>query len=156
MKQKDETQQKESYVEKIKNKDGLVIKVRTYNYEPSKTQQQFKDAHDINNIMKKYQKAGISYNHLPAPTGTYGDFTNLKSYQESVQAAIDADSAFMTLPSSVRKRFNNNPQELFDFLNDKQNYDEAVKLGLIEKPVKIEAEIPVQPPSEAPGSTPKK
>lgn len=142
MKIKEETEKK-SYVEKIKNKDGLVIKVRTYNYEPSKTQQHFKDEHDINNIMKKYLKQGISYNQLPNPSGIYGDFSNVKDYQNSLQTIIDADQAFLTIPSIVRKKFDNDPQKLFEFLNDKKNYDEAVKLGLIEKPVeKIPDPVP--------------
>lgn len=137
---------KKSYVEKVLNKDGLVIKVRTHNYEPSRTQQQFKEQHDINNIMKKYQKAGIGYDYLPAPRGgVYGDFTKVRSYQEAVQGALDSEAAFMQLPSAVRKRFSNDPQELFDFLNDKNNRDEAIRLGLIEKP-KI-------PPSDPPSST---
>lgn len=133
---------KKSYVEKVLNKDGLVIKVRTHNYEPSRTQQQFKEQHDINNIMKKYQKAGIGYNHLPAPSGAYGDFSKLKTYQESVQAALDANAAFMTLPSTIRKRFDNDPQALFDFLNDKKNREEAIALGLIDKPAPVEPKPP--------------
>lgn len=142
MKLKEETEKK-SYVEKIKNKDGLVIKVRTYNHEPSKTQQHFKDEHDINNIMKKYLKQGISYNQLPNPSGIYGDFSNVKDYQNSLQTIIDADQAFLTIPSNIRKKFDNDPQKLFEFLNDKKNYEEAVKLGLIEKPVeKIPDPVP--------------
>jgi len=141
MKIKEETEKK-SYVEKIKNKDGLVIKVRTYNYEPSKTQQHFKDEHDINNIMKKYLKQGISYNQLPNPSGVYGDFSNVKDYQNSLQTIIDADQAFLTIPSNIRKRFDNDPQKLFEFLNDKKNLDEAISLGLIEKPVKTETPPP--------------
>lgn len=141
MKLKEETEKK-SYVEKIKNKDGLVIKVRTYNYEPSKTQQHFKDEHDINNIMKKYLKQGISYNQLPNPSGVYGDFSNVKDYQNSLQTIIDADQAFLTIPSNIRKRFDNDPQKLFEFLNDKKNLDEAISLGLIEKPVITETPPP--------------
>lgn len=141
MKIKEETEKK-SYVEKIKNKDGLIIKVRTYNYEPSKTQQHFKDEHDINNIMKKYLKQGISYNQLPNPSGIYGDFSNVKDYQNSLQTIIDADQAFLTIPSNIRKRFDNDPQKLFEFLNDKKNLDEAISLGLIEKPVVTETPPP--------------
>jgi len=125
--------------------------VHTINDEKTKTQQHHKDAHDINNIMKKYQKIGVDYNRLPPNSkGQYGDFSKHKSYQESVQALIDANNSFMSLPSTVRKRFSNDPQELFDFLNDTNNRDEAIKLGLLDKPLKIEGELPVQPPSVAP------
>lgn len=121
---------------KIKSKrpDGSV-RITTENSKPTKTQQHHQAAHDINNIMKKYQKIGVGYNALPPSSkGVYGDFTKFKNYQESVQAAIDADNSFNTLPSSVRKRFDNNPQQLFDFLNDKSNREEAISLGLIDKP----------------------
>lgn len=110
------------------------VRMRTINHEPTRTQQQFQEQHDINNIMKKYQKVGVDYNALPNPSGTYGDFTKVRTYQEAVQGALDSEAAFMQLPSSVRKRFANDPQELFDFLNDKNNREEAIRLGLIEKP----------------------
>lgn len=118
-----------------KDKNGLVTKILLVDDQVSQTQQHHKDAHDINNIMKKYQKIGVNYNRLPATSrGQYGDFSNTKTYQQTVQSVIDANQNFAMLPSSIRKRFHNDPQELFDFLNDKQNKDEAIKLGLIDAP----------------------
>jgi len=43
----------------------------------------------------------------------------------------------MALPSDVRKRFSNDPAELIDFLADKKNDEEAIKLGL-----KIKKNVP--------------
>jgi hypothetical protein len=52
----------------------------------------------------------------------------------------------MALPADLRARFSNNPEELINFLDNPENKDEAIRLGLldqklIENEVKIEAEI---------------
>ena len=41
--------------------------------------------------------------------------------------------SFEKLDVNVRKRFENNPQKLLDFLKDDDNRDEAIKLGLVER-----------------------
>lgn len=122
-------------MKKIIRMENGNIKVQTINNEPSMAQEHFKDEVDINNIMKKYQKVGISYNHLPQSSkGLYGDFTAVKTFEQAHQAILDTEKNFSTLPSQIRKRFDNNPQQLINFLNDKQNRDEAIQLGLIPKP----------------------
>lgn len=101
----------------------------------SLTQQHHKDAHDINAIMRKYQKIGVDYNRLPPNTsGMYGDFSKVKTYEQACQSAIDIQNSFATLPSSLRKRFENDPQQLINFLNDKNNRAEAIALGLVQAP----------------------
>ena len=54
----------------------------------------------------------------------------------------------MALPSRVRRRFDNDPAELMEFLADEANREEAVMLGLIEK------EEPVQPAPAPEGGAP--
>lgn len=135
-----------------KDKNGLVIKVQTDNQEPSKTQQQFKDSSNINNIMKKYHATGM-ITHLNQKQGSYADLSKVKDYQSSLQTVIDAQQAFMTLSSDVRKKFSNDPQELIGFLADPKNRDEAESLNLITKKPKTET----QPnPNTTPISTPTK
>ena len=51
---------------------------------------------------------------------------------------IAADAAFMAFPSSVRDRFGNDPSALFAFVHDSSNRDEAISLGLIGPPPKVE------------------
>jgi len=113
-----------------KRKDGS-LDVGTINNEPSLTQQQYKDECDINNIMRKYQKTG-EFNHLTRKEGVYGDFSDIKDYQGMLDTVLYAQKAFETLPAQVRLKFRNNPGELIDFLQDDRNYNEAVKLGLVE------------------------
>lgn len=99
----------------------------------SKTQQQFKDEVDINRIMKKYQQ-GIPITHIARTPGFYGDFTKITDFNSAMSAISNAEHSFMQLPSSLRKRFGNDPAQLLEFLSDSKNLDEAVKLGLMTKP----------------------
>lgn len=130
---------------KFKQTESLEQALRSQNRDPkrgttlefgdSRTQQHMMESQDINLIMKKYQKVGIDYNRLPpSQRGIYGDFTEAKTYHEAHLAIIEARKGFMTLPSSVRARFENDPQQLFNFLNDPNNQQEAIDIGLIDKP----------------------
>jgi len=99
----------------------------------SRTQQQFKEQCDVNNIMNKY-KAGKPITHINTKTGVYGDLTEFTDYAESLQKVIHARESFMDLPSNIRTRFGNDPAQLIRFLDDSKNRDEAISLGLIKKP----------------------
>lgn len=89
---------------------------------------------DINRIIDRYRETGylVDPMHPGSRKPIFGDLTGLPSdYQAARQLIDDADEAFARLPSTVRERFANDPAEIFDFLADDKNYDEAVKLGLI-------------------------
>lgn len=117
-------------------------RVQTVGFGPTKTQQQFKDETDVNLIIKKYKKTG-EFSHVSKKVGQYVDVSSVTDYLSMRQQVIDAENAFMELPSDIRKRFRNSPHELIVFLNNEQNYDEAVKLGLIdEKPAPIGSDEP--------------
>jgi len=121
-------------MQKISKRENGMVRVSTENTLPSKTQQQFKETTDINAIMRKYQR-GEAITHLNHRKGQYGDFTQISDYQGALDTVLRAEKAFMALPSETRKKFRNNPQELIEFLGDKNNYNEAVALGLIEKKI---------------------
>jgi len=40
----------------------------------------------------------------------------------------------MRLPADLRARFDNDPAQLIQFLENSDNKDEAIKLGLVNKP----------------------
>lgn len=96
----------------------------------SRTQQQFKSAVNVNNIIARYSSTGV----LPQDRreAFYGDFSVVPDFQERRQVIINAENAFMALPSKLRKRFNNNAGELMEFLQDEKNLDEAIALGLVD------------------------
>lgn len=113
--------------------------------QPSLTKQSFKDECDVNNIVKKHSVTGI-YTHLNERSAQYGDVSEIPDYQSAMQAVASANQLFGALPSSLRKRFNNDPAEYLAFAQNPDNSDEMVRLGMATYP---------NPPSE-PSKTPDK
>lgn len=108
----------------------------------SLTRQEFAAEADINNIMKRYA-AG-----MPLPSGSrapmYGDYSEVPDYQQAFDIVSHAQDGFMALPSELRKRFGNDPAQLISFLSDASNREEAIALGLIDKPAEVKpAEVSV-------------
>lgn len=124
----------------IKNKDGIVTKVITVNEKPSRTQKHMLDMTDANNILKKYKTWRPELTGVPqdvthrSKLGVYADISEIPSYQDALATVIEAQQTFMALPSDIRKKFSNDPNELIEFLKDPQNTEEGIKLGLIQKP----------------------
>lgn len=119
------------------------------------TKQSFKDETDINNIMAKYKNTGL-IDHISDFKGSYGDFTNVQEYQLSLNQVLAAQESFEQLPSGIRARFNNSPSALMSFLENPTNLDEAVELGLVNRPTPPpEPKAGPRPASEPPeGATP--
>lgn len=98
----------------------------------SLTQQSFRDSVDINSIISRFSKQG----GVPAMEYTadlFADFSSLGSYQDCMNAVIDANEIFDTLPPGIRNRFSNSPGDFLDFVSDPSNLDEMIELGLAPK-----------------------
>lgn len=97
-----------------------------------KTQQDFKEECDINFIVERYSNTGLWSATLRPPVSKpmFGDFTSVPDFQGAMNVIAQAKEQFESLPASVRKRFNNDPMAMLEFVSDKNNYDEAVKLGI--------------------------
>lgn len=107
----------------------------------SLTQQQFKDASDINILFGKYLETG----EIPQIEGlAYGDFTGVFDFQTAMNAVRAAEESFQTLPARIKNRFDNNPQKLVEFINDPENREEAefLKLVLVKPKTPDEPEVP--------------
>lgn len=115
----------------VTKRDNGKLRIQTFNREPSKTQQQFRDMVNVNNIMKKYH-ATREITHLNNRQGKYADITNAQEYFEATKTITEANQAFEQLPSHVRKRFGNDPSALLEFIHNPDNYDEGVKLGIFD------------------------
>lgn len=100
--------------------------------EPSLTQQQFAEESDINFIADRYGLTGELPTVVNAPR--YGDFTGIYDFQSANNAVIAARASFMELPAKLRARFNNDPQQLLNFIEDPENKEEGIFLGLFKKP----------------------
>lgn len=100
--------------------------------DPSLTQQQFKEETDINYIIDLYTRTGV----LPQSniTPQFGDFTHATDYHSALNLVKASEMTFMSLPAALRARFGNDPGQLIGFLNDSENRDEAIRLGLVDAP----------------------
>ena len=82
----------------------------------------------------------------------YQEFDGVFDFQTAMNLVRTSQEAFEAMPATVRDRFNNDPARFMDFVNDADNYDEALKMGIVNprpKPV----ETPASAPVEAPPST---
>lgn len=136
---------------------GEVVELRTaYNYDRNKvsdetgldctgdpgfTQQQFAEESDINTIVRRFGLTGEMPSNPSIPVS--GDFTSVTDYQTALNSVIAADEAFMALPANIRAEFQNDPQQLMDFVEDGRNRDRAIAIGLIPAPAP-----PPSPPQE--------
>lgn len=98
-----------------------------------RTEQHHKKAVDINNIIPLYDKTGL-LNHVNATQAHYGDFTQVNEYQQALNTVIEAQHQFEALPSSIRKKFGNDPGAFIEFVTDPKNSDEMIEMGLQNPP----------------------
>lgn len=103
------------------------------------TEQSHRDGCDINNMLKKYSSEAIS-DGMPQYDPKI-QYVPEADFQESMNIVIKGQSAFKRLPAKLRSRFNNDPVEFLEFVNNPDSADEMISLGLAKKPVK--PEIPV-------------
>ena len=100
-------------------------------YLPSMTKQEFQAECDINNVVKAFSATGM-FKHVSARAGlgTYEDLPDPSDFQHALHEVQRARDAFMTLPSKIRSRFGNDPQEFLSFTSDPSNLEELRTLGL--------------------------
>lgn len=107
--------------------------------EPSLVKQSFKDECDINSIMKKWEKSGV-ISHAKEAEGLYGDFSDVKDYQSALDAVIHAQELFDGFPAELRARFQNDPAQFLDFVDNPSNMEEMISLGLAERKLTAKSE----------------
>lgn len=134
--------------DKASDESGLACR------DPSRTHQNFKDECDINTIVRRFGLTGELPPTFRAPQ--YGDFEGVFDYQSALNQVMAANEAFMSMPSGIRARFHNNPQNLIEFLSREENRDEALRMGLLraETPAADVSKGGVIPPSGSAGSSP--
>lgn len=107
-----------------------------------------KDETDINVIVARWRKTG----ELPMSSGqpTYGDFSSSLDYHACMNRVVEADAAFMKLPSRVRSYCKNDPGEYLDLCLNPERVKEREDLGLQdaqlpEKALLVRLEEPAEP-----------
>lgn len=112
---------------------------------PSKTQQHFTAEADLNVIMKRF---GITDGAIPPAAidpKYFGDFSDVVDMQVALNRTRIANDNFNALPADLRRQFNNDPVQLFAWVSNPKNTEEAVKLGLLSKEATAIA-APQEPP----------
>lgn len=122
-----------------------------YSDAPSQTQQSFKEECDINTIVRRFGLTGEFPENVRVPQ--YADFEETFDFMSSMNVIRAAQESFDAMPASVRDRFAHDPARFVDFCNDADNYDEAVKLGIVTKRPVAPVDAP-NPPSPTPTPTP--
>lgn len=121
------------------------------NDEP-RTKQQFKDEVDINNMIARFTRSnGVSVDQLlsqPASGGHWGDFSDVPDLRTMYERLANAEESFMSLPSKVRKKFDNDALLFMEFVSKDENLKELATL-LSDKPAATQPTPSVSSP-EAP------
>lgn len=117
----------------------------------SMTKQEFSKESDINAILKRFEKTGM-IDHVNNKTPNYMDVSGVRDYREAIENVRVVDEYFTQLPADLRARFANDPAVFLDFMSDGDNYNEAVKLGLIpnEGSNDVPANVPAVPETASP------
>lgn len=102
---------------------------------PSLTQQDRKDECDVHRIVERHAETGIWGNSLAPATRQpiYGDFTQPVDLITAQKLLCTAKESFASMPSEIRKEFNNDPILMLEWLKNPDNYERGVELGLLEK-----------------------
>lgn len=96
----------------------------------SLTKQSDAESADINNIVQKYLQTGVAPGMAGDPI--YGDFDDVVDFQAALDIVARGNAQFAGLEANVRSRFNNDPAQFLEFVNDPSNGEEMVKMGLAE------------------------
>lgn len=92
----------------------------------SKTQQQFAEDADVNNILKRCVRTGVvdaGVGENP-PEHLFADVVHYQAldYQQALDMITEAEEEFMSLPAAVRRRYEDNPIKFLQAINDGDEY----------------------------------
>lgn len=120
--------------------------------DPVRTKQSFRTEADINWIVARYQRTGMLTDpgKVSRREAIFADFSEVGDFQDAQERIIKGREAFDSLSAEVRRRFDNEPGKLLDFMADEANLKEAQDLGIIEKDDTPPAK-PVVVPEVVPG-----
>ena len=109
--------------DQVSNETGLQC------LDESKAIQSAEEEANINTIVRRFGISGELPNKVAMPVS--GDFTNIPDFHTAMNLVRQAQEEFVRVPAEIRARFNNDPGRFMAFFDDPVNYDEALKLGLV-------------------------
>ncbi|QCQ84804.1 internal scaffolding protein [Blackfly microvirus SF02] len=93
------------------------------------TRQEFADECDINVLMATYERSGV-INHFNASPPQYLDVSAVPDLAQSLAIVDAAQTAFMTLPATARREFDNDPVKFIAYAEDPANLGRMREWGL--------------------------
>lgn len=111
----------------------------------SKVQEQFADACQTDNIIRKYNMMGVNP-FIAAGGSQFLDTTQIPDFICAQNAQIKVKEYFEGLPSDVRLEFNNDPMEFAEVVSDPRNAEYLREIGVL-APLPPKAEGEEQPAS---------
>lgn len=124
------------------------------------TRQEFAAETDINVLLERYEKTGV-LNHYSRRDPLYLDLTEqpIGDLRSALHTLDEATAAFMTLPASVRREFDQDPVKFMEYAGDRSNLEQMREWGLappLPAPKEpIEVRVIADPPPAAPPPAPK-
>ncbi|AXL14513.1 internal scaffolding protein [Microviridae sp.] len=103
----------------------------------SLTRQDQAESCNINNIYRKTQQGQLSLVASTPPT--FGDFSDVGSYDTILESISAAKEAFMDLPSEVRKEYNNDPSVYYEKVTSEAASNAKAKAQAIDAQEKAQA-----------------
>lgn len=128
----------------IKKPYGEKPRVQLHPIGESRAKQSFAEECDINNILKKYAKTDV-IDHLNKNPGRYEDLPMGVDYQQALNIAINAKQAFDDLPGTLRAHFDNDAGQFLEFMENPENDQAKVEMGLMDAPDAIPADQVAEP-----------
>ena len=135
-------------------KKRLGKRVQTKIEGETRTVQSERELVDVNAIVGRYRKTGL-VTHLANRAPMYGDFSESRSLQASLDQVHAATDAFMELPSSVRQAASNSPVTLLEMLATEEGTEALIAAGLDAEIVREGDEVasPQNQPEAEPASS---
>lgn len=109
--------------------------------EEGMTRQEFRDECDINVLMATYERNG-RLDHINRMQPQYLDVSDVPDLPRAIAIMDEAQRAFMTLPASTRREFDQDPVKFVDFAMDPANLSRMREWGLAPPAVVADAPIP--------------
>ena len=117
---------------KVRNAFTKVPRKEPKEYEETLTVQYLAEDCDLRKMMEKHRITGQIDVKVGDPY--YADFSEVKDYQSALNQVMAAEEVFNSLPAKIRDRFGHNAGKLLEFLQNPDNKQEAIELGLLEDP----------------------
>lgn len=96
--------------------------------DPSLAIQSQAEEADINTIVKRFGLTGQLPTNVRVPLTE--DFVETFDFRSAMDTLNAAQKAFMSMPASVRGRFENDPAKFVEFVSDERNLEESIRMGL--------------------------